>query len=221
MPSSPEPHPWQPTELTAAAPPRSMRTRPHRLFEVTRPAEMPDEVMAPARAAAEAAGYAAGWAKGVQAARAVVNAEHEAARRTTETRAAELLQALAAVEAAARRLEQRSVPAVTELEHVLLGAAFDLAEAIVGARLRDDEHRGLDVLRRVLAVAGTGEPVRIRLHPADLQVLRSTDLPPGVELVPDPTQAPGDAVANCGATEIDARISAAVERVREQLRTAP
>src|SRR5689334_7973823 len=128
MPSSPEPHPWQPTEFTAA-PPRSMRTRPHRLFEVTRPAEMPDEMLAPARAAAEASGYAAGWAKGVQAARAVVDAEHEAARRTTEARAAELVQALVAVESAARQLEQRSAPAVGDLQDVLLRAAFDIAEA--------------------------------------------------------------------------------------------
>src|SRR4051812_29764937 len=184
MPSSPEPHAWQPTEFTAA-PPRSMRTRPHRLFEVTRPGEVPDEVMAPARAAAEASGYAAGWAKGVQAARAVVSAEHEAARRSTEARAGELLQALAAVETAARGLEQRSGPALDQLEDVLLRAAFDIAEAVVGARLRDDEQRGLDALRRVLAIAGSGETVRIRLHPADAQVLRTADLPPGVEVVPD------------------------------------
>ena len=220
MPSSPEAHAWQPADLSAA-PPRSMRTRPHRLFEVTRPAEMPDEVLAPARAAAEAAGYAAGWAKGVQAARAVVDAEHEAARRTTEARAAELLQALSAVQAAARRLEQRALPTVEEIERLLLDAAFDLAEAIVGARVRDHENRGRDAVQRVLAVATTGERIRIRLHPADLQIVRTADLPDDVELVPDPTQAPGDAVAQCGATEIDARIGAAVERVREQLRTAP
>src|SRR4051794_8064370 len=133
MPSSPEPHPWLPAELSAAAVPRSMRSRPHRLFEVTRPAEMPDEVLAPARAAAEAAGYAAGWAKGVQAARAVAAAGQGSARRTTEARAAELVQALAAVQSAGRHLEQRAAPAVDEIEQLLLGAAFELAEAIVGA----------------------------------------------------------------------------------------
>ncbi len=216
MPSSPEPHAWQPADL-AAAPPRSLRTRPHRLFEVTRPAETPDEVLAPARAAAEASGYAAGWAKGIQAARAVVHAEHEAARRTTEARAAELVQAMSAVESAARRLEQRSAPAIEDVEGLVLTLAFDLAEAIVGARLRDDEQRGLDALRRVLAAAPNGESVRLHLHPADVQALRTADLPPGVELVADATQAPGDAVAQCGATEVDARISTAMERVRQQL----
>jgi len=220
MPSSPEPLPWLLAELSSA-PPRSLRTRPHRLFEVTRPAEMPDEVLAPARAAAEAAGYAAGWGKGVQAARAVVDAEHEAARRTTESRAAELLQALAAVQSASNGLERRALPVVDELEQLLLGAAFDLAEAIVGARLRDDEHRGFDALHRVLALATVGEPVRVRLHPADLQIVRTADVPEGVELVADPAQAPGDAVATCGASEIDARITTAVERVREQLRSTP
>src|SRR3954468_24224346 len=114
--SSPEPHAWQPTEFSTA-PPRSLRTRPHRLFEVTRPAETPDEVLAPARAAAEASGYAAGWAKGIQAARAAppaVPPNHKPPRATTEARAAELVQAMSAVESAARRLEQRSAPAIED-----------------------------------------------------------------------------------------------------------
>jgi flagellar assembly protein FliH len=216
MPSLPEPQVWQPTDLAAAPLPVS-RSRPHRLFEVTRPAETPDEVLAPARAAAEARGYAAGWAKGLQASRAVAHAEHEAALRTTETRAAALLQALTAVGSAAHRLEDRTAPALEQVEGLVLTLAFDLAEAIVGARLRDDEKRGIDALNRALAAAPNGEPVRLHLHPADVQALRSADLPPGVELVADPTQTPGDAVANCGATEIDARITTAVERVRQQL----
>ena len=216
MPSSPEARVWQPTEL-ATAPPQTRHTRPHRLFEVTRPAGPADEVLAPARAAAEAAGYAAGWAKGVQAGRAVVDAEHEGARRTTEARAAELVQALAAVQNAAQGLEHRAAPTVEDVEQLLLTTAFDLAEAIVGARLRDDADRGLDALHRVLAQAPAGGPVRVHLHPSDLQIVRTADLPEGVELVADPMQRPGDAVAHCGATEIDGRIGSALERVRARL----
>jgi flagellar assembly protein FliH len=217
MPSSPEAHRWEPADLQNSPPPAGSRVRPHRLFEVHRPRGVPEELIAPARAAAESAGYAAGWAKGVEAARAVVDAEQQAARRATEARADQLMQALVAAESAARRLEQRSVPALAEIEDVLITAAFDLAEAIVGARLRDDQKRGLDALRRVLALAPGGEPVRVHLHPADLDVVRGADVPPGVELVPDPAQTPGDAVARCGATEIDGRIRTAVARVREQL----
>jgi flagellar assembly protein FliH len=220
MPSSPdpqpEPHVWQPVDLDSA-PPASVRTRPHRLFEVTRPAGVPDELLAPARAAAEAAGYAAGWAKGVEAARAVVDAEQQAARRATEARGAQLVQALGAVEAAARGLERRVAPTLAEVEDVVLSAAFDLAEALVGARLRDDETRGLDALRRVLALAPANEEVRVHLHPADLQVVRAADVPAGVVLVADPAQTPGDAVAYSGASEIDGRITTAVARARRQL----
>lgn len=219
MPSSPEPYAWQPADLSTA-PPRSLTARSHRLFEVSRPAQLPDEVLAPARAAAEAAGYAAGWAKGVQAARAVVDAEQETARRATEARAAELVQALAAVQSAAHHLELRSAPTLEQAEQLLLDAAFDLAEAIVGARLRDDATRGVDALNRVLGLAAPREPVRVHLHPADLRIVRTADVPENVELVPDPTQAPGDAVAHCGATEIDARIGTAVDRVRAHLRAA-
>jgi flagellar assembly protein FliH len=157
----------------------------------------------------------------VAAARAVVNAEHEAARRATEARAGELLQALAAVQSAAHGLERRTAPVLEDVEELVLHLAFELAEAIVSARLRDDEQRGVDALRRVLAAAPDGEAVQVRLHPADLQALRTADVPPGVELVADPTQQPGDAVARCGAAEIDARISAAVERAREHLRATP
>jgi flagellar assembly protein FliH len=221
MPSSPEPsaaqpRAWVPVDLDVA-PPSASSTRPHRLFELARPASVPDELLAPARAAAEAAGYAAGWAKGVEAARAVVDAEQQAARKATELRGAQLMQALIALEAAGRDLEQRVVPTLADVEDTLLGAAFDLAEALVGARLRDDQTRGMDALRRVLDLTPTGEPVRVHLHPADLQVVRAADVPPGVELIPDPAQAPGDAVAYSGASEIDGRIGAAVERARKQL----
>jgi flagellar assembly protein FliH len=217
MPSSPEAHRWEPADLKSTPPPASSRVRPHRLFEVQRPKGVPDELVAPARAAAESAGYAAGWAKGVEAARAVVDAEQQAARRATEARAAQLVQALVAVESAAQRLEQRATPALEEIEQVVLTAAFDIAEAIVGARLRDDDHRGLDALRRALALAPGGERVRVFLHPADIESVRGADVPPGVELVPDPAQVPGDAIARCGATEVDARIGSAVARVRDQL----
>ena len=38
-----------------------------------------------------------------------------------------------------------------------------------------------------------------------------------VTLIADPSLQPGDAIARCGATEIDARIVAGIARVREVL----
>lgn len=195
------------------------------VFELAGDAGVPEQVLAPARAAAQAAGYAAGWAHGVQAARLMAEAEQHAAaaqRQRAEARhTAEVQRAITALDTAAGDLEQRSAPGAHEIEDMIVSAALTIAEALIGTSLRDHETRGRAALLRALALAPAGEDVVVALHPDDLAVLDGKadhlDLSRSITLVADPSLAPGDALATCGATAIDARISAGLARVREVL----
>src|SRR5207248_10959432 len=92
-----------------------------------------------------------------------------------------------------KTLEERTVPDVTELAEQVLHGAVELAEALLGRELTNSPDRGLDALRRVMAVAPESGTVTVRLHPDDLAALgaehpyRHRD----ITLVPDPTLVPG------------------------------
>jgi len=230
--SSPEhrtdqPHAWEPAEFTAGKPaPRTAVPAaggPATLFEVSPNAGIPDAVLAPARLAAESAGYVAGWNSGREAGQLAVEAEAALVRASAQQEAraarAELGRALQALRDAALSLEQRSVPSADEVEELILATAFQVAEAIVGASLADDELRGRAALRRALALAPRELPVVVRLNPADLAALGegADSVDAAVTLVADPALAPGDAWATSAATRIDARIHAGLERVRKHL----
>lgn len=196
------------------------------VFEVAGPSAVPEQLLAPARAAAQAAGYAAGWASGVRAARLVADAEaHVAAaarERAAATQRAELDRALSTLAGAAHSLEQRAVPAAEQLEQLIVASAFSIAEALIGHALGDDTTRGHAAITRALALAPSGEDVTVALHPADLAALGADAAPlqrdgRTVRLVADPTLAPGDAVATCAATTIDARVATGLARVRDAL----
>jgi flagellar assembly protein FliH len=230
--SSPEyrtdqPQVWEPAEFTAGAPAPRIEPapdgRPASLFEVSPNAGIPDAVLAPARLAAESAGYVAGWNSGREAGQLALEAEaallREAAEQEARAARAELDRAIQALRDAARALEQRTVPSADEVEELILATAFQVAEAIVGASLTDDELRGRAALRRALALAPRDLPVVVRLNPIDLAVLgdAAQTVDASVTLVADPTLAPGDAWATSAATRIDARIGAGIERVRKHL----
>jgi flagellar assembly protein FliH len=239
MPSSPEaladptatptavPIAWQPYDLTVdvPSPPRSMATR-MRLFEVSADAGIPAELLAPARTAAEAAGYAAGWASGVLSARLAAESDMYVARTLAEQVAqanrAEVAQAIGALTRGVHSLERQAVPAAEQIESLIVSSAFDIAEALVGAILRDDTTRGIHAVSRALALAPDGEPVVVSVSPADHAVVTAlaTDFGRLVEVVADPSLAPGDAFATCGATSIDARISTGLARVHQLLTTS-
>jgi flagellar assembly protein FliH len=75
---------------------------------------------------------------------------------------------------------------------------------------------------RALSLAPSDEDVRVTLHPADLAALGAegttrTEGGRAITFAADDTLAPGDALARSGATSIDARLGAALERVREVL----
>ncbi|GAB3861282.1 FliH/SctL family protein [Dactylosporangium cerinum] len=184
----------------------------------------PPELVAQVRAEAEAAGYAAGWAQGRREARA--GAEAEAARVAAE--AAEIAElhrqrvehALQAIGAAAGALERRAVPAAQDVEDQIVATAFALAEAVLGRELRTATEPGREALARALALVPSASPVTVRLNPADRLTIGQTELVMDgrtVSLVDDPGLGPGDALALCDATTVDARLGPALDRVREVL----
>ncbi|UWP81513.1 flagellar assembly protein FliH [Dactylosporangium fulvum] len=185
---------------------------------------LPPDLVARMRAEAEAVGYAAGWAQGRREAQASAAAEAE--RMATE--AAEVAEmhrrrvdrALKALGAAAEALEHRAVPAAHDIEAQIVESAFALAEAVLGRELRTAAEPGREALTRALALAPAASPVTVRLNPADRLTIGRTELVMDgrtVTLVEDPALQPGDAVAVCEATTIDARLGPALERVREVL----
>jgi flagellar assembly protein FliH len=225
-PSSPDPvaQPWQPAEFgeqPETASPEVVVADRLALFELDTAAGIPRTVLEPARKAAEAAGYAAGWAVGTR------QAQHEAAQREREVRLrveqeaaagrARIGSAVAALTAAADFTAASTAPELADIETLIVDAAFSIAEALVQTNLRDDPDRGRAAVLRALAMTPAGSAVTVALNPADHATLAAHDLGPDVTIVPDASLAPGDAIATCDVTVVDARISAGIARVRDVL----
>jgi flagellar assembly protein FliH len=187
-------------------------------------AALPPDVVRRLHAEAQAAGYAAGWAQGQREAR--VSAEADAARAAAETQRAAAAQAeraeraVRALSSAAASLERRAVPPATESEDAIVAAAFALATAVLARELTTTAEPGQDAVARALALAPAQCPVTVRLNPADRMTIGTHELVIDgrtVSLVDDPALQPGDAVALCDATTIDARLAPALARAREVL----
>ncbi|HEY0215125.1 MAG TPA: FliH/SctL family protein [Cellulomonas sp.] len=185
-----------------------------------------------ARAAGYAGGYAAGYAAGAREAARAAEAEaqrvrHERAETDTR-RAAQHAESLAVLAAAARAAADRSAPVLAESERVLHAAALQLAAAVLGVELTDGPASVRAALTRVLTPEV--EVHTVRLSPRDLDVVRASlsgeavvaDLPAltGVELVADPSLAPGDAVGEFDEGYLDARIVGALDRAQAVLAEA-
>lgn len=177
-----------------------------------------------------ARGHAAGYTEGLRAGAAV--AAEQRARQDAEhaerLRAAEdhLDRALAVLASAADALDRRTVPVLRDVEDTLLGAAVDLAEAIIGHVLADEAAAVRFALQRSADGAAAGGsaagPHTVRLHPHDLALLdrpdgRAPALPSGVTLVADAGLARGDAVTEFPDGYLDARIGSALQRARAAL----
>jgi flagellar assembly protein FliH len=171
----------------------------------------PPELVAQVRAEAEAAGYAAGWAQGrreaQQAAQAQADRDAQAVEDVMAAQAVQVDRAIAAIAAAAGELERRAIPTVNDIENTITETALMVAEAVIGREVRT-----------------AGYPGRDALNPADRMTIGLSDgttelVMDGrpITLVDDPRLQPGDAVAICDATTIDARLGPALERVREVL----
>lgn len=174
-------------------------------------------------------GYAVGWAAGSRAAASKAEQERRAeTERNAKLRAehtARVEHALATLEAAARAARDRVVPVLAQAEQELTQAAVELAEAVLGAELRDRGASLRAAVHRALDVEGDDRVVRIRLHPADLAALDDLDdalrtelrIPKGVELVADASLELGDAISEFEDGILDARLSTALRRIRHTL----
>jgi flagellar assembly protein FliH len=168
---------------------------------------------------AQARGYAAGYARGAREAerelaerRARLDAEAAVAAEHAE---AVLRRRIGAVDAMLRALEARLEPVVESAQHSLAVSAFELAEAILGTELGDDETSAKAVVARVLSGVDATQATTVRVSPAELPLL--TNLFGGhesISLVADHSLVRGDAVAELPNGFLDARITTALSRAR-------
>jgi flagellar assembly protein FliH len=118
------------------------------------------------------------------------------------------------------------------VEATLHAAALELAAAVLGTELSDAATAARAALRRLREQDPAREVHTVRLHPRDLAAVRTALAAPGagagdplgglpdltgVDLVADPTLAPGDAVGEFPEGYLDARIDGALDRARAAL----
>lgn len=171
------------------------------------------------RAEARAKGYAEGWAEGRRA--AAVQAEAELTRlQADDIRERQATRAAAerAVAAAVADWNRRTTPVLDDLAELVVDAAIDLAEAIIGRELSAIAKRDAArlALRRALGPLAPTGAVTVRMNPHDLATIETTDAHEGhlVQFVSDASLASGDAVAEQEGATVDARVSAALARAR-------
>ncbi len=141
-----------------------------------------------------------------------------------ERRVADVSRGLRALEQAATDLEQRAIPSIEHLEETVIEMAVAIAQAVLGHELRRRNDRVIiQAMARILALVPSNEPVTLRLAPEDHatlavhEVIATLSPTRQITIVAAPELAPGDVVATCAATEIDARVAPALERIREVL----
>lgn len=177
-------------------------------------------------ALAHARGHAAGYTEGLRAAAVEVAAQAEFAR-------AEQLAALAAIDqqlatrVAALAVASRAVssivfPVLAEAETMLIVAAVDIAEAVLGTELAssgfDGARHALDRVLNDLENIEHADLHTVRMHPADLADIETNDrLATGITFVADAALARGDAIAEFPDGLLDARIGTAFNRVKSVL----
>jgi flagellar assembly protein FliH len=91
---------------------------------------------------------------------------------------------------------------------------------VLGHQARAADEPGREAIARALALAPEGRPVTVRLNSDDWMTIGMDEVVIDgrkVTLVDDPSLSRGDAVAQCDATTIDARLGPALQRVREVL----
>lgn len=214
-------------ELLAVAPPPAAAAT----AATFRPAALP-VTAAPADQGpsdrARAAGYAAGWAAGARAAAEAAAqqqqrfaAEHARAEATRDAAVADALDVLERTVAA---VAARAVPVVDGLRRTVHEAALELTSALLGQELTPGPRSARALLGRALALPVEVGVHTVRMNPADLEQVRAllatsagVALPDGVDLVADPTLAPGDAVSEYPAGYLDAQVSTALDRARRAL----
>ena len=175
--------------------------------------------------AARSRGYAAGYADGRRAAAAeqerwLAAAEHARAAVAAQGEA-RLADAVSTLPDAAVALREATRPVLADAQGALVEAAFDLAEAVVGAALTDELAAARAAVSRVVDADVEGAVAVIRLHPADADLVNDLVEPVhaarGMRVVADPSVARGDAIGEVPGGWLDARIGAALDRAKAVL----
>lgn len=167
----------------------------------------------------EVRGHAAGYAAGLRAAeddtaalRAGLQADHD---RLEHARQVEFDRAIAVLTEATRALNAVALPVVADSEGVLVASALELAEAIIGHELCDEEASARAALARATAQPINSVVPLVRMNPDDLALLADDMLAHNdITFVPDPQLHRGDAIAEFPDGFLDARIGTALERAK-------
>ena len=184
-----------------------------------------DEEQDRAAEQSRAAGHAAGYTEGLRLAAAdiagradEINAEHNENERY---RQAQIDHAVRLLAAAARALDERSIPFIQQAESTLVNTSLELAEAILGSELSRTEPSARRALERALHQRDQldhSEIHTIRMHPDDLVVLGAqTRALESIRFVADSRLQRGDAIAEFDDGYLDARIGTAFERAKAAL----
>jgi flagellar assembly protein FliH len=181
--------------------------RPPFLLEDSASAEERTAVM---QAEAQHKGYEAGLERGLAEARA--RAEH----------------ALEAVAAAERSMAEMHDRYVAEAEAAAVDLAFQIAEKVVGATIAFDCEAVLGVVSGALLRTTDRDHLVLEVNPGDFELVRdsASELAARLgginrmEVVSERRVEPGGCVVRTEAGEIDARVSAQLERVRQLLAEA-
>lgn len=184
-----------------------------------------DEVSELARTAARTEGFADGYASGRTQAtldvRKELEAELAALREADARREASSSALLILLGRIVTELEARVVPTYEEVADHLGPAVYALVETILGRELILSPDLALDAVRRACTAAPRGSNVTVWVNPSDAQMLQQIDLESAlgrrVNILIDWSLDHGDALAESGATRVDARLATALARVREML----
>jgi flagellar assembly protein FliH len=138
---------------------------------------------------------------------------------------AELADALALVQTAARFAQdvRNQLLAATETEIIEL--VIDTVQAVIGERLTSDDSFVLLTVERALQKLGNQNAVRVRVHPQDVAIVSShletrTGAVQAFDVFGDGTIGVGGCVIDTAAGEIDARLDVQLDAIARALRTA-
>lgn len=154
-------------------------------------------------------GFEAGWRDATEQAHAQV-----------EAHAAQLAEALVALDAATNALAARQTFAVAQVEEQTTAMALQIAEAVVGRELLTAHDPGVDAIVRALRLAPQRADAIAHLNPDDVATLGDLAALAGernITVVPDAAVERGGCVLDVGPCRIDAQVGPAMARVREVL----
>jgi flagellar assembly protein FliH len=196
----------------AITPPRALRQLGH-LPAVTTSYASRDLDLGTLDTLAEAAarrGYDDGYAAGLAAAAVEgTRARAEESRRATEACAA-LAQAVAAVHDVEQGMR-------ADVEHAVPTFAFALLEALLAREVQLSVNPAREAIVRALSLDQGTQPVTVRLHPADVDLIGDIPSSREVCVIADAVVEPGGALVEVDEATLDGQLGSALERVRRVL----